>query len=313
MEILITGATGFLGTALSGHLEAQGHRVVRLGSKNCDLTRPDSLDRFDDRPYDHIYHLAAWTQAGDFCLHHQGEQWLLNQKINTHVLSWWQARQPQAKLIAMGTSCAYPCDRELVEENYLEGQPTESLFTYAMTKRMLLVGLRALSRQYGLRHLCLVPSTLYGPGYHTDSRQMHFIFDLIRKILRAGRGGPPPVLWGDGHQRRELVYIYDFVHAAARLAGSVDDALINIGAGEEFSIHDFARMICELTGYDPDEIQYDTTKYVGVKSKCLSNAALRRHMPDIAMTPLRVGLARTIEWFQDNLDLLLDLRTSDAA
>ena len=185
MEILITGATGFLGTALSAHLESLGHRVVRLGSRNCDLTRPDSLESFDDRRYDQIYHLAAWTQAGDFCLRHPGEQWFINQQINTNVLAWWQARQPQAKLIAMGTSCAYPPDRELVEENYLEGQPIESLFTYAMTKRMLYVGPAGAGQQFGLRYLCLVPSTLYGPGYHTDGRQMHFIFDLIRKILRA--------------------------------------------------------------------------------------------------------------------------------
>ena len=304
MEILITGATGFLGTALSAHLETLGHRVVRLGSRNCDLTRPDSLNRFDDCLYDQIYHLAAWTQAGDFCLHHPGEQWVLNQQINTHVLSWWQRRQPQAKLIAMGTSCAYASDREHVEENYLEGQPIDSLFTYAMTKRMLYVGLRALSRQYGLRHLCLVPSTLYGPGYHTDGRQMHFIFDLIRKILQAKRDGTTPVLWGDGHQRRELVYVDDFVGAAARLAGTVDNALINIGAGEEFSIREFAGMICELTGYEFERIQFDTTRYVGAKSKCLSVTKLHRHMPGLAMTPLHDGLKRTIEWFQDNLDLI---------
>ena len=89
MDILVTGATGFLGTALRAHLESLGHRVVRLGSRNCDLTKPDALRPFDDRRYDQIYHLAAWTQAGDFCLRHPGEQWIINQQINTNVLSWW--------------------------------------------------------------------------------------------------------------------------------------------------------------------------------------------------------------------------------
>jgi GDP-L-fucose synthase len=304
MEILITGATGFLGTALSAYLETLGHRVVRLGSRKCDLRRPDSLHQFDDCNYDQIYHLAAWTQAGDFCLHHPGEQWVFNQQINTNVLSWWQERQPQAKLIAMGTSCAYACNREHVEDNYLEGQPIDSLFTYAMTKRMLYVGLRALHQQYGLRYLCLVPSTLYGPGYHTDGRQMHFIFDLIRKILRARRDGTSPVLWGDGHQRRELVYIDDFVKAAGELAETVDNELINIGAGEEFSIRAFAGLICDKVGYDFERIQFDTTKYVGAKSKCLSVTKLRGYMPDRAKTPLNQGLARTIEWFHDHLDVI---------
>ncbi|MEK7850628.1 MAG: NAD-dependent epimerase/dehydratase family protein, partial [Deltaproteobacteria bacterium] len=43
MEILVTGATGFLGTSLCSQLEKEGHEVVRLSSKNCDLTRQDSL------------------------------------------------------------------------------------------------------------------------------------------------------------------------------------------------------------------------------------------------------------------------------
>jgi len=306
MEILMTGATGFLGTRLSSHLETLGHCVTRLGSRNCDLTRPDSLCQFDDRRFDQIYHLAAWTQAGDFCLRHPGEQWIINQQINTNVLSWWQQRQRQAKLIAMGTSCAYPCDRELVEENYLEGQPIDGLFTYAMTKRMLYVGLKALGRQYGLRYLCLVPSTLYGPGYHTDGRQMHFIFDLIRKILLARRDGTPAVLWGDGYQRRELVLVDDFARAAVCLADTLDGTLINIGAGEEHSIRAFAGIICELTGVDFERIRFDTTKYVGAKSKCLSVAKLGGLIPELTMTPLREGLARTIEWFEDNLELLDD-------
>src|SRR2546429_1711517 len=160
MNIVVTGATGFLGAALCTALEAQGYAVTRLSSKNCDLTQPGSLDQLDGRIYDQIYHLAAWTQAGDFCLYHPGEQWIINHQINTNVLAWWQARQSQAKLICMGTSCAYDPTYELIEENYLVGTPIKSLFTYAMTKRMLHAGLLALQKQFGLRYLCLVPSTL---------------------------------------------------------------------------------------------------------------------------------------------------------
>jgi GDP-L-fucose synthase len=298
MKILVTGATGFLGTALCRQLEADGHEVVRLGSRNCDLTQPESLDQFNDRQYDQIYHLAAWTQAGDFCLYHPGEQWIINQQIHTHVLNWWQRSQPQAKLIAIGTSCAYAPGDELVESNYLVGTPVESLFTYAMTKRMLYVGMLALRKQYGLKYLCVVPSTLYGPGYHTDGRQMHFIFDLIRKILRGKLHGEPVVLWGDGHQRRELVYVDDFVRIMLKLADNAENDLINIGAGEEFSIREFAAQICEIVGYDFSKIQFDTSKYVGARSKCLDVAKMRRMLPDLQMTDLQIGLRQTIQWFQ---------------
>ncbi len=232
MKILVTGATGFVGTALCRELEANGHKPIALGSKECDLTKDHALDKFNGTRFDHIYHLAAWTQAGDFCVHHPGEQWLLNQQINTNMLAWWQAQQPQAKLICMGTSCAYAPGPNLVETRYLDGLPDESLVAYGMTKRMLYVGLVSLQRQYGLRYLCLIPSTLYGVDYHTDDRQLHFIFDLIRKIIRAKRTGEPAVLWGDGYQTRELVLVEDFAHVAVQLAATVTNELINIGAGE---------------------------------------------------------------------------------
>ena len=297
MNVAVTGASGFLGSALRPALEKAGHTVFALSSKTCDLTRPDSLDRLNLPPCQRIFHLAAWTQAGDFCLHHPGEQWIVNQQINTHVLAWWQRQQPQAKLICVGTSCAYAPDRELSEENYLLGHPIESLFTYAHTKRMLYVGLMALQRQYGLKYLCVVPSTLYGPGYHTDGRQMHFIFDLIRKIARGKLHGEPVTLWGDGHQRRELVYVGDFVDVMLRLAGTVDNDLINIGTGEEHSIRDFAQMICQRIGFDFGRIEFDTSRYVGAKSKCLSPAKMRRVLPNLQLTPLSAGLATTIDWF----------------
>jgi GDP-L-fucose synthase len=297
MNILVTGASGFLGSALCPALKAKRHQVVRLSSSMADLRDPKSLDLFNGERFDQIYHLAAWTQAGDFCLHHPGEQWIINQQINTHVLAWWQNHQPQAKLIAMGTSCAYAPEEELTEENYLIGQPISSLFTYAHTKRMLYVGLLALQKQFNLRYLCLVPSTLYGPGYHTDERQLHFIFDLIRKIIRGKLYDEPVVLWGDGYQKRELVFIEDFVRIMIQLADTRDNDLINIGAGEEFTIRHFAQLICDHAGYDFEKIQFDTSRYVGAKSKCLRTEKLREILPEMKLTPLETGLRQTIEWF----------------
>ncbi len=297
MNILVTGATGFLGKMLCEKLEALGHQLVRLHSKNCDLTKGNSLLPHNNQQYDQIFHLAAWTQAGDFCLKHPGEQWIINQQINTNVLSWWQQYQTQAKLISIGTSCSYAPDSDLAEENYLVGMPIDSLFTYAMTKRMLYTGQLALNKQFGLRYLTVVPSTLYGSGYHTDGRQMHFIFDLMRKIIRGKMYDEPVILWGDGYQKRELVYIDDFIHILLQLNEKYENDIINIGAGEEYTIRQFAEMICNKVGYDFSKIQFDTTKYVGAKSKMLSTTKLKRLLPNVKMTPLSIGLDKTIEWF----------------
>jgi GDP-L-fucose synthase len=297
VSILVTGATGFLGTALCRTLTGAGHEVVGLGSMHCDLTRQGALDPWNDSTFDRIYHLAAWTQAGDFCLHHPGEQWLINQQINTNVLAWWQTRQPRAQLIAIGTSCAYSPDQELVEENYFTGAPIGSLFTYAMTKRMLHAGLLALRKQYGLRALTVVPSTLYGPGYHKDGRQMHFIFDIIRKVVRGKETGEPVVLWGDGYQRRELIHVDDFIRATLQLAERPDIELVNIGAGEEHTIRYFTQLVCNHLGYDFARVQFDTNRYVGARSKCLRIDRLRQLLPDFQRTPLAEGLRGAIDSF----------------
>ncbi len=57
--MLVTGASGFLGTALCGRLIADGHQVTGFSSAECDLTQPGSLERFDSVVYDQVYHLAA--------------------------------------------------------------------------------------------------------------------------------------------------------------------------------------------------------------------------------------------------------------
>ncbi|HVW20061.1 MAG TPA: NAD-dependent epimerase/dehydratase family protein [Opitutaceae bacterium] len=301
MRVFVTGGGGFLGRHLCAALRAAGHSVDAPSSRECDLAQPAGLSGWNGTRYDRIFHLAAWTQAGDFCLKHPGEQWIRNQLLNTHVLEWWAERQPQAKLVSIGTSCAYAPDRPLREDNYLEGQPIESLFTYAMTKRILYVGQQSLARQYGLRHLTVVPSTLYGAGYHADGRQLHFIFDLIRKILLGHRDGAPVVLWGDGHQRRELILVDDFVRALLRLADQAENQIVNIGAGEEHSIRDFAALICREVGYDPARIEYDTARYVGAKSKCLEVGKLRGMLPDFRPTPLAEGLPPVVAWVRQNL------------
>ena len=137
MKVIVTGASGFIGKSLYKKLIADGFEVIGLSSLDADLTKTGSLDKYSNIKFDRIFHLAAWTQAGDFCLSHSGDQWIINQQINTNVLQWWKNSQPQAKLISFGTSCSYPETGVLTEERYLCGSPVDGLYAYAMTKRML--------------------------------------------------------------------------------------------------------------------------------------------------------------------------------
>jgi GDP-L-fucose synthase len=56
-------------------------------------------------------------------------------------------------------------------------------------------------------------------------------------------------------------------------------------------------MICARVGYDFNAIQFDTSRYVGARSKCLAIDKLRKIMPKLKLTPLEQGLNETIDWF----------------
>ena len=299
MNVLVTGSSGFLGRYLIPYLESKNHLVTALNSKEFNLTDCRSLYQLQDTHFDYIYHLAAWTQAGDFCYHHGGEQWIINQQINTNVLAWWKDKCPQAKMIAMGTSASYATENDLVETKYLEGQPIDKFYAYAMTKRMLLAGLQSLHTQFGMNYLYVIPSTLYGPQYHLDGRQMHFIFDLIRKILDGKLHNKEVILWGDGYQTRELVFIDDFVKTLYDLNGKCSNDYFNLGSGDAYTIRQFAEMICEAVDYDAGKIHYDKEGYVGAKSKLLNIEKLRLKI-DFDQTPIKTGIAKTILWMKES-------------
>ena len=239
-NVLVTGATGFLGTHLCKELRRQNYHVCISNTKIANLDKVENLNIYNEIKFDYIFHLAAVTKAGDYCLKYKGDQWVSNQIINTNILKYWKEKQSQAKMICMGTSCSYSPDLPMIEENYLLGKPDEGLYTYAMTKRMLLVGLQSLQHQYGLEWLYFVPSTLYGPDFELEDN--HFIFDFIRNCYNAKYNNKDFVVWGDGNQRRELIYIDDATKAIVSLLGFSNE-IINLGSGNDNSINEFAPII----------------------------------------------------------------------
>ena len=98
-----------------------------------------------------------------------------------------------------------------------------------------------------------------------------------------------------------MVLVSDFVKIMLELNKTEENDLINIGAGEEHSIKDFAKIICKKTGRDFKSIQFDTSKYIGARSKCLDIKKLKKLIPNLKLTTLEAGLDKTIEWMDDQI------------
>ena len=201
----------------------------------------------------------------------------------------------------MGTSCSYSPELPMSEENYLKGEPDQGLYTYAMTKRMLLTGLQSIGKQYGLKWLYFIPSTLYGPDFDLDDN--HFIFDLIRNCHNAKNKNIPFTIWGDGNQRRELVYVTDAVSTMLSLLQE-ENQVFNIASGKDYSINEFAKKVCEIIGYDYNKLNRDLNKYVGVKEKLIdikrTQEAISKQNYPSPRTSLEKGLATTINYFTNS-------------
>jgi len=180
----------------------------------------------------------------------------------------------------------------------MKDEPIESLYTYAMTKRMLLQGLRALNKQFKMKYLYLIPSTLYGPNYHLDGRQMHFIFDLIRKIFEGKFHKKKVILWGNGNQRRELIHVKDFIKIMWNINNKYSNEIFNIGGGKEYSIKFFAKKISKILKFDESKIMYDTSKYVGAKSKNLDISKLKEFKIKTNQITLENGIKEVIDWYK---------------
>jgi GDP-L-fucose synthase len=286
MNIIVTGASGFVGRHLVPTLEEQGHTVYTLNSSNF-------TDIWLLKNIDYIIHLAVKTAAGGYCQTHQGEQYLINSAINSEMLSCWKQMYPNAKMITFGSSCGYDKNVIKTEDNYLKGEPEPGYEVYGTIKRSLLIGLKALKQEYKMDYSYLIPSVFYGPEY--DLHDKHFIFDLIRKITNAKNGGDKVVLWGTGDQTRELIFIKDAINIIIQ-SMTKDKEIINLSSGKEYSIKEYAQTICNIVDYDFNLIGWDTNAFVGSPNKKLINTYLQ----DFKFTPLEEGLKQTIEYYERN-------------
>jgi len=157
---------------------------------------------------------------------------------------------------------------------------------------MLLLGLQSYAKEFNMKYSYFIPSTLYGEGYHIDDK--HFIYDLIRKICSGKYNNEPVILWGTGHQTRDLIYINDAVDIILRFYNRDQNMVMNLCSGKALSIRDYAKIICDYINYDFDKISFDTTQFVGAQNKRLVSGASYDY------TSADTGIGNTIEYYLAN-------------
>ncbi len=179
------------------------------------------------------------------------------------------------KLIFLGSSCIYPRDcKQPIKEEYLLTGPLEyTNEPYAIAKIAGLKMIENYNIQYKTNYLCLMPCNLYGPNDNYDTNNSHFLPALIKKIDFAKENKLNHItLWGDGSPKRELMHVDDLANSILFfLKKKSNKYLINVGSGEEYTIHKFAEKIMGLLNYNVD-IKLDTSMPNGTMRKLLDSS-----------------------------------------
>lgn len=307
-RIFVAGHRGLVGSGICRQLTANGYGQILVRSHaELDLTdRKAVMDFFRSERPEHVF-LAAAKVGGIHANDSYPADFIReNLLIQTNVIDGCFDVDVE-RLLFLGSSCIYPklCPQPIREEYLLTGPLEATNQSYAVAKIAGIEQCWAYNRQYGTKFLAAMPANLYGPGDNFDPENSHVVAALIRKVALAKAAGSKQItIWGTGTPRRELLYSDDLAEGCVFLMQLPErefDALIvrerppmvNIGFGEDVTIHELAEIICRVLGFD-GELVFDSTRPDGTPRKLLDVSRMRA-LGWQSSVSLADGIRRTYE------------------
>lgn len=308
-RVLVTGATGFIGSHLTRRLVAEGAEVHALTSTvssvfplrlvsvreeitlhGGNLTDGGAMRTLAEKCEPEIvFHLGAYT--------HVGKSWeRVDECIQTNVhgtVNLLQAvsRRGCERFVYTSTSEVYGA----IPVPFSEEAAVNPISPYSASKYAGELFSRLLARSQGPPVVVVRPFNAYGPAQSPD----RVIPEIIVTALRGER-----LAMTEGRQTREFNYVEDLVEGflLAATAKGIEGEIVNIGGGEEVSMRELARRILSLMG-EPIVPEFGAlperpTEIFSMRSDVTKARRLIGLPP---ARPLEEGLRETIDWYRDEL------------
>lgn len=312
-RVVVTGGTGFIGSHVVEQLLALGARVAvpsRGGGRvsplraEVELRRADLTDGEGCRAAlegaQVVMHLAADVAGLAYNMTHPASIFDANMRMGLSVLGTCRELAVERVLVC-SSACVYPrfCTIPTPEEDGFKDEPEPTNSGYGWSKRMLEYLGTQYAKEYGMSVAIGRPYNAYGPRDTFDPERSHVIPALIRKAVEASDGVVK--VWGDGSASRSFVYVDDFARGLIEVAARHPQAdPVNIGADEETTIGDIARLIAGLvTGRTgrPLRLEFDASAPAGQPRRHCDTTKAERLLGFTARVSLAEGMARTIDWY----------------
>jgi UDP-glucose 4-epimerase len=300
MNFLVTGAAGFLGSALANRLAHEGHQV--RGLDDLSAGDPQRLDadvlftRGDvaDRPklwsllqdIDCVYHLAARVSVPESILYPR-EYNAVNVGGTVSVME--AMRDVGVKRVVLISSGAVYGDQP--EQPMREDAVPNPRSPYAVSKLAAEYYVRTIGSLWGIETVALRVFNAYGPGQPIPAAHPPVVPHFLRQAARGGT----LVIHGRGDQTRDFVYLDDVVEAmvAAATVPTIDRRVINVGSGVPTSIRALAQKVLEVVGSKAEWL-YKESQEAGTDSMCADVTLASQKLGFSPRVKLEEGLARMI-------------------
>lgn len=257
-RVAVTGGAGFIGSHLAEELASQGFHVTIVDDlstgKMANVERLCSNGHVDFaqesivnlpalrklfRGADYVFHQAALASVP---LSIEKPE-LANEVNLTGTLNvLLAARDNGARKVVFASSAAVYGDTPLLPNQ--EDMTPSPMTPYAVTKLAGEHYCRVFHEVYGVPTVCLRYFNVYGPRQDVNSSYSA----AISKFIQLVSEGEPPVIFGDGEQARDFVFVGDIVRANIMAAESAATGVYNIGTGSSVSVNELAEKIVSAMG-----------------------------------------------------------------
>jgi UDP-glucose 4-epimerase len=280
-RVVILGHKGFIGGNLFRHFLAHSAQLEIVGRDfpEVDLTKPDQAKRLaeDFDPNTAVIICAAIKkQLGDTL-----EAFEKNLQIAVNVCRVL-AKSPVKRVIFFSSAAVY--GEDVHNTNITEDTPVQPATYYGIAKFTTEGLLRKTLAPNRTSLVCVRPALVYGPGDQGGYGPTGFI--------KAALAKEPIVLWGDGSEKREFVYVGDVARVVHALTLQAEDEVINLVSGTSYTFLDALVIVRQSIGLSQPVATRPRTK--NKADHGFDNARLRGRVPG-TFTSLSEGMRLTIE------------------